>query len=42
MVFASMNERKPIKEVSSLVTSGSRGWAKYYSEEGVDLFELQT
>lgn len=40
MVFASMNERKPIKEVSSLVTSGSRGWAKYYSEEGVRFIRI--
>lgn len=40
MVFASMNERKPIQEVSSLVTSGSRGWAKYYSEEGVRFIRI--
>lgn len=40
MVFASMNERKPIQEVSSLVTSGSRGWAKYYNEKGVRFIRI--
>ena len=40
MAFASMNEKKTIREVSSLVTSGSRGWAKYYSEEGVRFIRI--
>lgn len=40
MVFASMNERKSIQEVSSLVTSGSRGWAKYYNEKGVRFIRI--
>ena len=33
-VFCSLHDKRPIKELSSLVTSGSRGWAKYYADHG--------
>lgn len=32
--FSSLHEKVQIRSISSMVTSGSRGWAKYYSEEG--------
>jgi len=32
--FENCKELSPIREVSTLVTSGSRGWAKYYSSHG--------
>lgn len=32
--FANITEKKTIREMSSVVTSGSRGWAQYYSERG--------
>ena len=32
--FKNVSDKKRIKEVSSIVTSGSRGWAKYYSDNG--------
>ena len=32
--FQGLKDKAPIKQLSSLVTSGSRGWAKYYSEQG--------
>ena len=38
--FASMCEKKPIREVSSIVTSGSRGWVKYYSDEGARFIRI--
>ena len=38
--FASMCEKKPIREISSMVTSGSRGWAKYYSDEGARFIRI--
>lgn len=33
-VFANVNQKKPVHELSEFVTSGSRGWAKYYAEYG--------
>lgn len=33
-VFAYVNHKKPVRELSEFVTSGSRGWAKYYAEYG--------
>lgn len=33
-VFSDMPNKRPIREVSELVTSGSRGWAKYYADTG--------
>lgn len=38
--FASISEKKPIREISSMVTSGSRGWAKYYSEVGARFIRI--
>ena len=32
--FENISSKKSIKELSDLVTSGSRGWAKYYSDKG--------
>lgn len=32
--FAHIVEKKTIREMSSIVTSGSRGWAQYYSDHG--------
>lgn len=32
--FADIKETTVIKNISSLVTSGSRGWSKYYSDSG--------
>ncbi len=32
--FAHVAEKKTIREMSSVVTSGSRGWAQYYSDNG--------
>lgn len=32
--FSSFAEKVPIREVSTIVTSGSRGWAKYYNDNG--------
>lgn len=32
--FSSFAEKVPIREVSAIVTSGSRGWAKYYNDNG--------
>lgn len=38
--FSSCKEKKPIREVSSMVTSGSRGWAAYYSQVGVRFIRI--
>lgn len=38
--FANIEEKKAIKEISSLVTSGSRGWAKYYSDKGARFIRI--
>ena len=32
--FSHITEKKTIREMSSVVTSGSRGWAQYYSDRG--------
>ena len=32
--FQDIKDKSPIRNVSTLVTSGSRGWAKYYSDKG--------
>lgn len=32
--FAHIMQKQTIREMSTIVTSGSRGWAKYYSESG--------
>lgn len=38
--FSSCKEKKPIREISSMVTSGSRGWAAYYSQVGVRFIRI--
>lgn len=38
--FSSFIEKKPIREISSLVTSGSRGWAKYYANQGARFIRI--
>ena len=36
--FRNLYEKKRIREITSIVTSGSRGWAKYYSDSGTSRF----
>ena len=38
--FADCAEKKPIREMSSIVTSGSRGWAKYYCDNGAKFIRI--
>lgn len=38
--FAPCIEKKPIREVSLIVTSGSRGWATYYSDNGARFIRI--
>ncbi len=38
--FSSCIEKKSIREMSSIVTSGSRGWAKYYSNSGAKFIRI--
>ena len=38
--FAELTEKKPIREMSSLVTSGSRGWAQYYADNGARFIRI--
>jgi len=38
--FSACNEKKPIRNVSSLVTSGSRGWAAFYAESGARFIRI--
>lgn len=38
--FAECKVKKPIREMSSIVTSGSRGWAKYYSSDGAKFIRI--
>ena len=38
--FASLHDKIQIRNISSMVTSGSRGWAKYYSEEGARFIRI--
>ncbi len=33
-------EKKPIRDISEFVTSGSRGWAQYYSEKGARFIRI--
>lgn len=39
-VFKNITIRRPIRELSSIVTSGSRGWAQYYSDEGAQFIRI--
>ncbi len=38
--FAELTKKKPIREMSSLVTSGSRGWAQYYADNGARFIRI--
>lgn len=38
--FAEFKIKKSIREVTSIVTSGSRGWAKYYSPHGAKFIRI--
>lgn len=38
--FAEFPEKAPIREISEFVTSGSRGWARYYSEKGARFIRI--
>ena len=38
--FASLSATETLKSQTSLITSGSRGWAKYYSETGVQFLRI--
>lgn len=38
--FSGLTEKKPIREMSSLVTSGSRGWAQYYADHGARFIRI--
>lgn len=38
--FADFANKKPIREMSSLVTSGSRGWAQYYADIGARFIRI--
>lgn len=39
-VFSHIMEKKAIREMSSVVTSGSRGWAQYYSDHGAKFVRI--
>ena len=38
--FVTFKVKKPIREMTSIVTSGSRGWAKYYSSGGAKIIRI--
>ena len=38
--FSCCAEKKSIREMSSIVTSGSRGWAKYYCDNGAKFIRI--
>ncbi|MCM1540726.1 MAG: restriction endonuclease subunit S [Blautia sp.] len=38
--FEEIEEKRPIRELALLVTSGSRGWAKYYSDHGARFIRI--
>ena len=38
--FVGLTEKRPIREMSSLVTSGSRGWAQYYADCGARFIRI--
>lgn len=39
-VFSRIAEKRTIREMSSAVTSGSRGWAQYYSDHGAKFIRI--
>lgn len=38
--FENIEKKQMIREISQIVTSGSRGWAKYYSNEGARFIRI--
>lgn len=38
--FSGFTEKAPIRKISSIVTSGSRGWAHYYTEKGARFIRI--
>lgn len=38
--FEGVINKQPIREIASVVTSGSRGWAKYYSNDGARFIRI--
>lgn len=38
--FEGFAEKKPIRSISKFVTSGSRGWAKFYSDKGARFIRI--
>lgn len=38
--FSPFNDKDKIRNMTSIVTSGSRGWAKYYSDEGARFIRI--
>ncbi|MBO4914176.1 MAG: restriction endonuclease subunit S [Oscillospiraceae bacterium] len=38
--FGNLREKRPIREMSSTVTSGSRGWAQYYADSGARFIRI--
>lgn len=38
--FSKFKEKRPIREMSNLVTSGSRGWAQYYADSGARFIRI--
>ena len=38
--FTGLSNKRPIREMTSIVTSGSRGWAKYYSNSGAKFIRI--
>lgn len=39
-IFSRIAEKRTIREMSSAVTSGSRGWAQYYSDHGAKFIRI--
>lgn len=38
--FSNLKEKKPIRQMSEIVTSGSRGWAQYYADTGARFIRI--
>ena len=38
--FSGFTEKKPIRSISEFVTSGSRGWAQFYSDKGARFIRI--
>lgn len=38
--FSNLEDKKPIRQISEFVTSGSRGWAQYYADTGARFIRI--